>query len=136
MTQKELGQLYWLNREIEMDKRQLEELTAAAIGAGSKITGLPHAAKLADKTALTTEIANCKALMEAKIQLCLAEYTRLHRFISTVEDSQMRMILTLRHINGLNWRQISFHVGGGNTEDGVKMAYHRFLKKSASKPKE
>lgn len=26
MTIKELSQLYWLNREIEMDKRRLEEL--------------------------------------------------------------------------------------------------------------
>lgn len=31
MTLKELSQLYYLNREIEMDKRRLQELEAQAV---------------------------------------------------------------------------------------------------------
>lgn len=130
MTMKELSQLYWLNREIEMEQRRLNELTAASTEGCAKITGIPYTRLLTDKTAIAGEIADCRSIIDAKIQQCMAEYNRLYRFISAVDDSQMRMILTLRHVNGLNWRQIAFHIGGGNTEDGVKMAYFRFLKKS------
>ena len=42
MTKRELSQLYWLNREIEEDKRKLTELEAAAEGGTAKITGMPH----------------------------------------------------------------------------------------------
>lgn len=133
MTQKELGQLYWLNREIEMDKRKLADLNSLADGTSKKIAGLPNAALAADKKALAAEIAGCRAVIEEKLQLCIDEYNRLHRFIAGVDDSQMRMVLALRHVNGLSWRQIAFHIGGGNTEDGIKMAYHRFLKKNIQK---
>lgn len=42
MTKKELSQLYWLNREIEEEKRKLRELEAASTSGTAKITGLPH----------------------------------------------------------------------------------------------
>lgn len=55
------------------------------------------------------------------------ELNRLNRFINTIDDSQMRMIFSLRYINGLNWLQIAFSIGGGNTADSVRKAHDRFL---------
>ena len=43
MTLKELSQLYYLNREIEMDQRRLHELEAKALPGASVITGTPTA---------------------------------------------------------------------------------------------
>jgi hypothetical protein len=37
MTLKELSQLYYLNREIEMDRRRLAELEARASGSSAQI---------------------------------------------------------------------------------------------------
>ena len=42
MTLKELSQLYYLNREIEMDQRRLRELEARALPGAQVITGMPH----------------------------------------------------------------------------------------------
>lgn len=42
-------------------------------------------------------------------------------------DAQMRMILSLRFVNGLTWRQVAHSIGGGNTEDSVRKACQRFL---------
>ena len=128
MTNRELNQLYWLNREIARDKQRLQELIAAATDTSSKITGLPHASGVSDKTALAVEIAYLKGVIESKIQQSYYEYNRLITYINSIEDSYIRQIMTLRYVNGLSWQQIAHHMGGGNTSDGVRMACNRYLK--------
>jgi len=128
MTVLELSQLYYLNREIENDNARLAELEAAATGATVRLTGLPHGLSVINKTALAAEIADMKNAISAKKSLCIVEHNRLMRYISSVGDSLMRQILTYRHVNGLSWRQVAAHVGGGNTEGSVKMAHGRFLR--------
>ncbi len=130
MTKKELSQLYWLNREIEEEKRKLEELTAAASGCTQRITGLPHVG-CGDKTGdLAILIAEQRDLIELKVRQSVIEYNRLNRYIASVGDAQMRMILSLRYVNGLSWQQVAFHIGGGNTADSVRKSHERFLKSS------
>ena len=114
MTKRELSQLYYLNREIEQEKRRLGELEAAA-------------QNISDKTAIAAEIADCKAIIEGKIKASIAEYNRLNRYIAGVNDCLMRQILSLRYINGFSWAAVALHIGGGNTADGVRVAHDRFL---------
>lgn len=130
MTKRELSQLYWLNREIEEDKRKLSELETAAEGGTAKITGMPHVGgngrSLENYAVL---IAEQRELIEMKIRQTIILYNRLNRYIATVPDSFMRQILTLRYVNGLSWLQVANHIGGGNTPDSVRMAHDRFLKR-------
>lgn len=129
MTKKELSQLYFLNREIERDQKKLQELQAAAEGKAVIITGMPKGTSISDTVGnYAAEIADLKSIIELNIQRCWYELNRLHRYIDSVEDSQMRMILTLRYVNGLNWQQVAYNIGGGNTADSVRMAHNRFLK--------
>lgn len=132
MTGKELSKLFYLNREIEQDRIRLLELESVATGSTAYITGMPHATFMTDKTALAAEIADIRNGIEAKIMLSVTEYNRLMRFIATVDDSLMRQILTFRHINGFDWRQVATHIGGGNTEAGVRQAHSRYLRKISS----
>lgn len=122
--------MYWLNREIEDDKRKLEELKAAADGGTAKITGMPHVGgngrSLENYSIL---IAEQRELIEAKIRQTVILYNQLNRYISSVPDSLMRQILSLRYVNGMNWTQVAMHIGGGNTPDSVRMAHDRFLKR-------
>ena len=53
MTLKELSQLYYLNREIEMDKRRLKALEVKALPGAQVITGMPHAPGVTDKSYIT-----------------------------------------------------------------------------------
>ena len=130
MTIKELSQLYHLNREIEQEKHRLQELEAAAINTASSITGLPHVGGISDKTAIAAQIADSKAIIEAKIALSVVEYNRLNRYINSVEDSLTRQILSLRFVNGLSWNQVAMSIGGGNTADGARKKVTRYLKQS------
>lgn len=128
MTLKELSQLYYLNREIERDKARLDELYSKATGCTQTITGMPHVPGVTDKVdKYAAEIADLRGIIEANIQRCFYELNRLNRFIENVDDARMRMILSLRFVNGLTWRQVAHSIGGGNTEDSVRKACQRFL---------
>ena len=131
MTKKELSQLYYLNREIEENQRRLQELMAFAEGKAVEITGMPKASGIYDIIGdCAAEIADLKNIIALNTQRCWYELSRLRRYIDSVEDSQMRMILTLRYVNGLKWQQVAFSIGGGNTADSVRLAHDRFLKAS------
>jgi len=131
MTKKELSQLYYLNREIEEQQRRLAELEAVATSCTATITGFPKANNISDMLAeYAVEIADLKALLDLNLKKCFHELNRLNQYIQSVDDSQMRMLLSLRYINGFSWRQIAFSIGGGNTDEGVRQMAHRFIKKN------
>lgn len=128
MTKRELSQLYWLKREIARNKARLAQLEAAASSASAPLTGMPGGGGVSDRVgAYAAEIADLRSIIDANIRRCWQEMRRLSRYISTVEDSQMRQILTLRYIECLTWNQVADAIGGGNTEDSVRMAHNRFL---------
>ena len=131
MTKKELSQLYYLRKEIKEQQRRLSELEALATNCTAKITGLPNGNGVSDKIAnYATEIADLKSLLDLNLKKCFYELNRLDRFISSVNDSAMRIILTLRHSQGLSWQQIAQNMGvlgDGSTE---RKKHNRFLKLS------
>lgn len=130
MTLKELSQLYYLNREIEMDQRRLRELEARALPGAQVITGMPHSTGVSDIVGTcAAEIADLRGIIEAKHQQCLYERSRLERYISSIDDSLLRQIFTYRFVNGLPWQQVAACVGGGNTGDGCRMAVKRYLER-------
>lgn len=130
MTLKELSQLYYLNREIEMDKRRLQELEVKALPGSQVLTGMPHTPGVKDKVGeYAAEIADLRGIIEAKHQQCLYERSRLERYISSIDDSLLRQIFTYRFINGLpggRWPPAS----AGNTEDGCRKAVQRYLERN------
>lgn len=130
MNKNELSQLYYLNREMEEQQRRLRELEELATSCTAKITGMPHGTGVADKIGkYAAEIADLRGLLDLNLKKCFYELNRLNRYIASIEDSQMRMILSLRYINGLHWKQIEFSIGGGNTANGLRMIHNRFLEK-------
>ena len=128
MTKKELSQLYWLNREIEEEKRKLSELEAAAAGCTAKITGLPHVSGVHDKIGdLGILIAEQRDLINLKVRQSVIEYNRLNRYIASVDDAQMRMILSLRYVNGLSWQEIAANMGQDGDGSTQRKKHDKFL---------
>lgn len=160
MTLKELSQLYYLNREIELGKERLANLDAeikedeeqladlesiASSPSSSNYDGMPKSPSQGNKIENDVEriwvleeiIKRKKALrcdIEMTIQasqiLCLTERSKLERYITGLPDSLLRLIFTYRFIKGLTWPQVAFKVGGNNTEASVKMMCYRYIKKS------
>ena len=131
MTKKELSQLYYLRKEIKEQQRRLSELEALATSCTAKITGLPNGNGVSDKVAnYAAQIADLKGLLDLNLKKYFYELNRLDRFISSVKDSEMRIILTLRYSQGLTWQQVAQNMGilgDGSTE---RKKHNRFLKLS------
>ena len=129
MTMKELSQLYWLNREIEMDQKRLEELEWSAIPGSPTISDMPRGPHSNESKVekLAAEIVDLKAIIAAKQIQCIHERQRLERYIADIPESEVRMIFTFRFINGLPWGQVAACIGDGNTADRVKKVCYRYL---------
>ena len=68
MTLKELSQLYYLNREIEMDKKRLLELEARAVSCSSDLSGCPWSPGVGARGALMRRRSwASKGIIEAKL---------------------------------------------------------------------
>ena len=129
MTLKELSQLYYLNREIELDQRRLEELRAKAENPASlQLTGMPKGRKAENRLEkYIAEIVDLSAIISTKQMRCIHERNRLERYINGIDDSRTRLIFSLRFINGLTWEQVASHIGGGNTDKSVSKACYRYI---------
>ena len=128
MELKDLSQLYYLNREIEMDQRRLEEMRAKA----ESVTPPPIGSRGSKPSESRVEryiadIVDLTAIIAAKQQQCIHERNRLERYIADIEDSLTRQIFTYRFINGLSWWQVAENIGGGNTDKSVSKACYRYL---------
>lgn len=133
MTLSELSQLYYLKREIELDKQRLSEirsrlyspLTPVFSNTPKSHCRSPHL--LENDTIIAYEL---EQLIRQKIDRCHAERLKLEKYIETISDSMTRQIFTLRFASGLSWQAVAMKIGGNNTADSVRMICFRYLKKS------
>lgn len=109
MTLRELSILHDIKREIEMDRMRLEELESQD---GTK----------AQKAAVR------KAIRE-KTERLWRERERLEKWIGGIEDSLTRQVFTWRFVQDYTWVQVAMAVGGGNTEDSVRMLAKRYVRR-------
>ena len=131
MTRRELSQLYYLRREINSDRERLAKLEAAATSTSPSSSGMPGGkGNVTDRTSIAVEIAELKSLIYEKICREEKELLRLMNYISGIEDSLTRQILTARFINNLSWTAVAIRVGGGNTATTVRQRCNRFLRQN------
>lgn len=108
---------------------RLLELKALATSCTSKITGIPNKNSISDNIAnYATEIADLKSLLKLNLKKCFQELNRIGRFIASVNDSEMRMILNLRYIQGLTWQKVAYAIGE-HDEQYPRRKHNTFLKK-------
>ena len=132
MTLKELSQLYYLDREIELDRGRLAELRANLLCPRSpNYDGMPRNPN--PENALercVAEIVDLEDVIRAKIEQRIYERARLERYISDIPDSLTRQIFTLRFIEGLTWEQIAAKTGGYNTAKNCSNICYRYIRQS------
>lgn len=106
MTLQELGQLYYLNNEINMDERRLADL--------ENVDG-------------TAEI---KDIITKKRRRCIEQRDALEEYIASVNDAFVRQVLMLRCACALPWRDVAARAGGLNTSSSMRMLAKRFVDKN------
>ena len=58
-----------------------------------------------------------------------SKYDAICAEIYAVKDSQVRLILLMRYVDGMSWANIAVRVGGGNTGDSCRKIADRFFHK-------
>ena len=58
----------------------------------------------------------------------LRQLSDVEEFISSLSDSHIRRIVTLRVVKNMSWGEVAANIGGGNTEDSVRMMFNRIFK--------
>lgn len=67
--------------------------------------------------------------IRSKLKKIKRQRDEIMSFIEKIDDSFIRQIMFYRHVQGMNWTQVSMHIGGNNTADGCRKAHDRYLKK-------
>lgn len=123
MTLDNLKRLHALNKEIEYEKARLFSMRQKRDGVSIIGVGMLK------KSDFSSEIEMLQAKITIHLKECLALYNEIIEFINEIPDPYLRLIISLRYINALEWEQIAQHIGGGNTAEGVRKSCERFLKK-------
>ena len=127
MTSKQLDQVFNLTREKrELEKMLLEipDITAVrydSVGVSNSGISSP-VQKIAEQREKIRELISMKLA-----EISVAEREILE-YIFSINDSQIRRIMRLRHIELKSWLQVANAIGGNNTADSVRMMHDRYLK--------
>lgn len=130
MTLAELNTYFALIQQLEKAEMMLENLQAAVFPKTPQITDMPRSHGNQDKVGdLAIEIADLEARIEYYKSVIADNQDEIEKFVKSIDDFYIKTIFRLRFERGLRWREIAYIIGGGNTEQSVKSAAYRYLKK-------
>lgn len=126
MTRKELSQIYFLTKELNMWEDRLHELRASSIVGATKITGMPRATGNSDTVyeRARREMEIIEVIDVFRINI-LEKRQQIERHIQTVDDSLIRMILEYRCCQLMTWEQVAAKIGAGTTAESCRKMFER-----------
>lgn len=108
MTKRELAQYFYLDKEILYEKRRLAEL---------ELSRAPE-----------SELSETRRVIACKLEEAEILRGRILREIMEIDDTFLRQIFLMRHVDLLSWAAIAMRIGGDNTPDSVRMAHDRYIR--------
>lgn len=119
MDKEQLSQLKYLNKEIELLKKQIDNIgynTVTDSVKGSSID-FPYTLHNIEITGIDIDEYNRKLIrikrkLSRRIDELMDLYDEINDYIGNIEYSEVRQVLTLRYVNNLSWEQVAAHMGG------------------------
>lgn len=112
MTEKDMGQMYYLNKEIERLNEELNWMECKSMMKSPILTGMPFGGGVSDKTAdYAVRIEEIRNLIDISVKKLLYTRAEIERFLQEIEDPELRLIIRLRSINHLGWQEIGEELG-------------------------
>ena len=105
-----LSQVTALKREIDDLSQRIAALEWEARGCRGRISGLPHP-RAETESAIAAKAEVLRAKMDARRLERMEELGRLYAFIDDISNARLRLIFSLRYLDGLTWQQIAFKIG-------------------------
>ena len=129
MTLRELNHYFELREQLTKAEEMLASFRAVASPGAQVLTGMPVTHDVRDKVGdLAAEIVD----LETSISYLEKEYDKARKtiivFVESITDDYIRSIIRLRFLYALTWKEVAIVTGGGNTENSVKSAFHRYMR--------
>ena len=128
MTRKELQQIYYINREIQMWQNELAKLRARQLVGSPKISDMPKGGLIIGMDDYVADLADLEATIKGLLAKLQIKRKEIMEYIFNIDDEFIRQIVYLRNVCLMSWNEVADSIGGGNTENSVKQVYSRFLK--------
>lgn len=127
MTLKQLNQYRYLKKEVKQCEYKLKASIITDTVSGSS-PEFPYIQ--GPRTVRGFPSKEQQELQEA-YNRCYTEYLTLCSYINGVDDSQLRMIMRFKFIEGYSWVKTAMLIGGGNTADSCRKSVSRYISKIA-----
>jgi DNA-directed RNA polymerase specialized sigma subunit len=133
----QLEQLYHLNREIELLKRQIDNMNEKPKIVSDSVTAssrsfpyTEHLVIISGVEDLGDKMTRLKIRIAKMLRVALDKVDELNTQIETIQDSEIRQIITLRYINNLTWQQVALAMGTQGDGSTERKKCDRFLEVS------
>ena len=134
MTREELSKLGSIQKEIELIKKELNTITEEYVT--DKVAGsmVEHPYVLThfkicgyDSEGYSNKVKRLERKLKCKLEELMDERAKIEEYIESIDNATIRMILRLRHINGLKWEQIGREIG--YTGRQCRRKYKKFIER-------
>jgi len=141
MDKRELEQLRYIKKEIEYTQRRVdmadelvEKWTTSTVVEGS-LPFFPYTkhrirVRGIDMAGYEQEAKKLRRKWRAKLRKLTKKIGEATEYIESIADSEMRMLLTLRYVEGLSWQNIAQKIGVQGDGSAERKRVERFLKHS------
>ena len=117
MTKYELGQIKKIVKEIDELTKQVKNaeysimpgtITDSVTGSSRSFPYAKHTIVIEgiDYSGYNKSVKRLKSKLQRRIEELQDKVDETYEYIESIEDSEIRMILTLRYINGVTWDQL------------------------------
>lgn len=129
MTKKELKQIYYINREIILWKRELERVKSESEVKGQEITGMPRGGGISDTTGeRASRVIDIELIILGKLTEIQIQRKAILEYIESIEDSFTRQLIYYRHVLLMDWEEIANTFGGTCNSASLRQAHSRWMK--------
>jgi DNA-directed RNA polymerase specialized sigma subunit len=134
LTKEELSKLRKIKTEIDQIRRELENIEPeytqdSVTGSYTCFPYTQHPIKIAGYAIDSYErkVQRIQSRLNRKLTELVEEKDRLTEFIYSIDDGDLRQILTYRYMNGLTWKEIGEHMNYATST--IRLKHDGFIKK-------
>lgn len=128
MTVEEINSIYYINKEIEHIQRELYDLKTKNFYKSNVLTGMPKGNSERDIFSdYAEDIKTLEDMLHYNLKKLRTERKKIEKFLSSIEDVELRLIIRLRAVNNMNWEEIGAQLKMDRTTASKK--FYKFFRK-------
>ncbi|MDE7309595.1 MAG: sigma-70 family RNA polymerase sigma factor [Lachnospiraceae bacterium] len=128
MTVEEINSIYYINKEIEHIQKELYDLKTKNFYKSNILTGMPKGNSEHDIFSdYAEDIKTLEDMLHYNLKKLQTERKKIEKFLSSIEDVELRLIIRLRAVNNMSWEEIGAQLKMDRTTASKK--FYKFFRK-------